>query len=251
MSYSVSPNRKWLVYRFTLIELLVVIAIIALLAGILLPTLNLAREKGKTIACLSNIKQIGLAMNFYLNDNNEWFPASLAWSDKYNTNWWWWYKFGELGYSGFPVQSMNSAHGVVCCPSGNTKVVNGSYTSYYSYAVSGEIMNYAIQPDNYHLGWTALKILRNYPRAKLFGLSTLPLLGDGTNVEYYCNTPTDASPISATYPSQYCITLRHPRNLANFLFGDMHAGAVRGPLEPSGSGSSFLCAKWGNDFYNY
>ncbi|MEE9259983.1 MAG: DUF1559 domain-containing protein, partial [Candidatus Scalindua sediminis] len=63
---------------FTLIELLIVIAIIGILAGILLPALSRVRESGRRTHCTSNLRQIGLGLIMYLNENNETFPTGAT-----------------------------------------------------------------------------------------------------------------------------------------------------------------------------
>jgi prepilin-type N-terminal cleavage/methylation domain-containing protein/prepilin-type processing-associated H-X9-DG protein len=64
---------------FTLIELLVVIAIIALLMSILMPVLRIARQQGKDVVCRNNLRQIGLAANFYAGEYNYLIPRSAEW----------------------------------------------------------------------------------------------------------------------------------------------------------------------------
>ena len=62
--------------KFTLVELLVVVAVIAVLISLLLPALGSARERGRSISCVNNLKQLFLGVGFYIDDNDFWLPLS-------------------------------------------------------------------------------------------------------------------------------------------------------------------------------
>jgi prepilin-type N-terminal cleavage/methylation domain-containing protein/prepilin-type processing-associated H-X9-DG protein len=95
---------------FTLIELLVVIAIIAILAAILFPVFAQAREKARAITCVSNMKQMNLAVLMYVQDSDETYPMGEFWNDATSfSNYYRW-------SSQFVLQPYIKSYGLMKCP---------------------------------------------------------------------------------------------------------------------------------------
>jgi prepilin-type N-terminal cleavage/methylation domain-containing protein/prepilin-type processing-associated H-X9-DG protein len=100
-------------HGFTLIELLVVIAIIAILAAILFPVFAQAREKARATSCLSNGKQIALAIGMYAQDYDETFPFTFR-EDPTTGNEFWWQDVVQ------PYIKTGNKGGILTCPSASS-----------------------------------------------------------------------------------------------------------------------------------
>ena len=121
--------------NFTLIELLVVIAIIAILAAILLPALNAARGAGQSASCRANLKNVGLFVFMYAEQNDEYIPAIFDGRRAANAQWVWPF----LESQGLGMAKDNYKY--TGCPTPRQKIeeakASNQYDTVYDYALYG------------------------------------------------------------------------------------------------------------------
>jgi prepilin-type N-terminal cleavage/methylation domain-containing protein/prepilin-type processing-associated H-X9-DG protein len=203
---------------FTLIELLVVVAIIAVLIAILLPALKGARDQARSAVCLSNEKQIGTAMMYYMSDWNEVIAATLQGNGPITPRIYGHYLMPYI--PGIKIGDPNPATvSIFMCPG------NPDYASCQGFNTNYAIHNYLIDTQTVYFG--ARSTVFCYVRPKQYpNASQLVLLGD-YNARYFTNTWINYTGYTSTVDGFWHPYVAYIHNEgANFLYFDLHAQHV-------------------------